>query len=55
MAEDKLTQSDTDAGKPQVMYSEKCSKCGQTISGISQNTLGINMALHLKKHQLEGE
>jgi hypothetical protein len=38
--------------KPQAMYRETCQKCKQVISGISENTLKVNMAEHLKWHEL---
>jgi hypothetical protein len=36
----------------QASFRESCTKCGKLISGISENTLRINMAEHLKWHEL---
>jgi hypothetical protein len=54
-SDDKVTQRGSDKGTPSITYTDKCSKCGRMISGISQNTLTINMAEHMKKHELSGD
>jgi hypothetical protein len=39
-------------GKMSEQFQEKCPKCGRIITANSENTLKLDMAMHLKWHEL---
>jgi len=36
------------------MESKRCPKCGRIIKAGNPSQMGINLALHLKKHEIDG-
>jgi hypothetical protein len=47
-------KKDSISVKHKAKLKKICPKCNREIRGITQKTLEINYALHLKKHEVKG-